>query len=168
MSALAATPSASTSPIQSQLLLWSAAGLLATANFLAVLDMTIANVSVPNIAGNLGVSSSQGLWVITSYSVAEAITVPLTGWFAARFGALRVFCTAMVGFGVFSALCGISQSLEMLVLFRLLQGVSGGPLIPLSQTLLLAIFPKKQQPIALALWSMTTLIAPVIGPILGG
>src|SRR5215510_13265355 len=170
MTALAATPSSpsSSAPVQSQLLLWSAAGLLATADFLAVLDITIANVSVPNIAGNLGVSSSQGLWVITSYSVAEAITVPLTGWLAARFGALRVFCTAMAGFGLFSALCGLSQSLETLVLFRVLQGVSGGPLIPLSQTLLLAIFPKKQQPIALALWSMTTLIAPVVGPILGG
>ena len=170
MTSLAATASSSSSnaPVQSPLLLWSAAGLLATANFLAVLDITIANVSVPNIAGNLGVSSSQGLWVITSYAVAEAITVPLTGWLAGRFGALRVFCTAMAGFGLFSALCGLSTSLEMLVLFRVLQGVAGGPLIPLSQTLLLLIFPKKQQPVALALWSMTTLIAPIVGPILGG
>ena len=170
MTSLAATSSSSSSsaPVQSKLLLWSAAGLLATANFLAVLDITIANVSVPNIAGNLGVSSSQGLWVITSYAVAEAITVPLTGWLAGRFGALRVFCTAMAGFGLFSALCGLSTSLEMLVLFRVLQGVAGGPLIPLSQTLLLLIFPKKQQPVALALWSMTTLIAPIVGPILGG
>ena len=83
-----------------------------------MLDITIANVSVPNIAGNLGVSSSQGLWVITSYAVAEAITVPLTGWLASRFGALRVFSVAMFGFGLFSALCGLSTSLEMLVLFR--------------------------------------------------
>ena len=166
MTAHAATPQAA--PVLSPLLLWSAAGLLATANFLAVLDITIANVSVPNIAGNLGVSSSQGLWVITSYAVAEAITVPLTGWLAGRFGALRVFTTAMFGFGLFSALCGLSTSLEMLVFFRIMQGFAGGPLIPLSQTLLLLIFPKKQQPIALALWSMTTLIAPIVGPILGG
>jgi DHA2 family multidrug resistance protein len=168
MSALAAAPSSSGSLAHSPLLLWSAAGLLAAANFLAVLDITIANVSVPNIAGNLGVSSSQGLWVITSYAVAEAITVPLTGWLARRFGTLRVFVSAMAGFGLFSALCGLSNSLGMLVLFRVLQGFAGGPLIPLSQTLLLQIFPKKQQPIALALWAMTTLIAPVVGPILGG
>jgi len=148
--------------------LWSAAGLLAVANFLAVLDMTIANVSVPNISGSLGVSSSQGLWVITSYAVAEAITVPLTGWLAGRFGALRVFVTAMFCFGVNSALCGLSPSFGALVFFRVLQGFSGGPLMPLSQTLLLHIFPKKQQPAALALWSVTTLVAPVLGPILGG
>src|SRR5262249_13233213 len=85
-----------------------AAILLASANFIAVLDMTIANVSVPSIAGSLGISASQGTWIITSYSVAEAIIVPLTGWLAARFGAVRVFTTAMVLFGGFSALCGVS------------------------------------------------------------
>src|SRR5262247_1088972 len=95
-----------------------AAIMLASANFIAVLDMTIANVSVPNIAGSLGISSSQGTWVITSYAVAEAIVVPLTGWLAARFGAVRVFATAMVLFGAFSALCGISGSLSLLVLGR--------------------------------------------------
>jgi len=155
-------------PALSGTILWTAAGLLAIANFLAVLDMTIANVSVPNISGNLGVASSQGLWVITSYAVAEAITVPLTGWLAGRFGALRVFVTAMFAFGVNSALCGLAPSFEALVFFRVLQGFSGGPLMPLSQTLLLHIFPKKQQPAALALWSVTTLVAPVLGPILGG
>jgi MFS transporter, DHA2 family, multidrug resistance protein len=148
--------------------LWTAGILLAAANFLAVLDVTIANVSVANISGSLGVSNSQGLWVITSYAVAEAITVPLTGWLAGRFGAVRVFIAAMLGFGLFSALCGLSTSLEMLVLFRVLQGFAGGPLMPLSQTLLLHIFPKQQQPMALALWAMTTLVAPVLGPILGG
>ena len=142
--------------------------LLATANFLAVLDTTIANVSVQNIAGDLGVSSSQGAWVITSYAVAEAICVPLTGWLAGRFGAVRVFVTAMVGFGVCSALCGLAPSLGALVLFRVLQGMFGGPLLPLSQTLLMHIFPKKQLPAAMALWVVTTLTAPVAGPILGG
>src|ERR1700754_4728599 len=87
-------------------LLWTTGILLAAANFLAVLDMTIANVSVPNIAGGLGASTSQGTWVLTSYSVAEAIIVPLTGWLAGRFGTVRVFITAMAGFGVCSALCG--------------------------------------------------------------
>ena len=149
-------------------LLWFAAIVLAAANFIAVLDMTIANVSVPNIAGSLGISSSQGTWVITSYSVAEAIIVPLTGWLAGRFGAVRVFSTAMALFGGFSAMCGLSGSLGMLVAGRVLQGLSGGVLMPLSQTLLLRIFPKEKAPAAMALWAMTTLVAPILGPILGG
>jgi len=149
-------------------MLWFAAVMLAMANFIAVLDMTIANVSMPSIAGGLGISASQGTWVITSYSVAEAILVPLTGWLAGRFGAVRVFTTAMTMFGVFSALCGISTSLEMLVFGRIMQGLSGGSLMPLSQTLLLRVFPKERAPAAMALWAMTTLVAPVLGPILGG
>lgn len=149
-------------------LLWLVAIVLAGANFIAVLDMTIANVSVPNIAGSLGISSSQGTWVITCYAVAEAITVPLTGWLAARFGAVRVFTTAIGCFGLFSALCGFANSFTMLVIGRILQGVAGGPLIPLSQTLLLRIFPKEKAAAATALWAMTTLVAPILGPILGG
>jgi MFS transporter, DHA2 family, multidrug resistance protein len=149
-------------------MLWLVAIVLAGANFIAVLDMTIANVSVPNIAGSLGISSSQGTWVITCYSVAEAITVPLTGWLASRFGAVRVFTTAMGCFGLFSALCGFANSFTMLVIGRILQGIAGGPLIPLSQTLLLRIFPKEKAAAATALWAMTTLVAPILGPILGG
>ena len=131
-------------------MLWLAAVVLAAANFIAVLDMTIANVSVASIAGSLGISTSQGTWVITSYSVAEAIIVPLTGWLAGRFGAVRVFCSAMMLFGTFSAVCGLSQSLGMLVFGRVMQGLSGGPLMPLSQTLLLRIFPKDKAPAATA------------------
>ncbi|MFT3849858.1 MAG: DHA2 family efflux MFS transporter permease subunit [Propionivibrio sp.] len=149
-------------------MLWAAAIILAAANFIAVLDMTIANVSVPNISGALGATTSQGTWVITSYAVAEAITVPLTGWLAARFGAVRVFVVAMALFGAFSALCGTSTSLGMLVFARICQGFAGGPLMPLSQTLLLRIFPKEKAAAAIGLWSMTTLVAPVLGPILGG
>ncbi|WP_211364159.1 DHA2 family efflux MFS transporter permease subunit [Propionivibrio limicola] len=149
-------------------MLWAAALVLAAANFIAVLDMTIANVSVPNIAGGLGATTSQGTWVITSYAVAEAITVPLTGWLAARFGAVRVFVVSMTLFGIFSALCGLSGSLGMLVFARICQGLAGGPLMPLSQTLLLRIFPKEKAAAAIGLWSMTTLVAPVLGPILGG
>jgi MFS transporter, DHA2 family, multidrug resistance protein len=149
-------------------MLWLVAIVLAGANFIAVLDMTIANVSVPNIAGSLGISSSQGTWVITCYAVAEAITVPLTGWLASRFGAVRVFTTAIACFGLFSALCGFANSFAMLVVGRILQGVAGGPLIPLSQTLLLRIFPKEKAAAATALWAMTTLVAPILGPILGG
>jgi DHA2 family multidrug resistance protein len=148
--------------------LWLTAILLATANFMAMLDMTIANVSVPTISGSLGISSSQGTWVITSYAVAEAIVVPLTGWLAGRFGAVRVFTSAIVLFGAFSAMCGMAASLGVLVAGRILQGLAGGLLMPLSQMLLLRIFPKEKAPVAMALWAMTTLVAPVLGPILGG
>lgn len=149
-------------------MLWIAALILAAGNFIAVLNMTITNVAVPTIAGNLGISGSQGTWVITSYAVAEAITVPLTGWLSSRFGAVRVFLSSMLLFGIGSLLCGFSTSLSMLVAFRIMQGLCGGPLMPLSQTLLLRIFPKEKEAAAIALWSMTTLVAPVVGPILGG
>lgn len=148
--------------------LWFAAFLIASANFMSVLDMTIANVSIPTIAGSLGVTPSQGTWVISSYAVAEAIIVPLTGWLAARFGAVRAFLWAMGLFGLMSAFCGLATSLEMLVVARTLQGLAGGPLMPLSQTLLLRIFPPEKAGLAIMIWAMTTLIAPVIGPILGG
>ena len=142
--------------------------LLAIGNFMVVLDMTIANVSVPNVAGGLAVAPNQGAWVITSYSVAEAIVVPLTGWLASRFGAVKVFVAGMVGFGVCSALCGIAPSLAFLVTFRVLQGVCGGPIMPMSQTLMMRIFPPQQRGQAMGLWSMTTVVAPIAGPILGG
>ncbi len=148
--------------------LWIAGFLLALANFMVVLDITIANVAVPNIAGGLAVSPDQGTWVITSYSVAEAITVPLTGWLAQRFGGVRVFCVAMVSFGACSALCGLAPSLGVLVVFRVLQGLSGGPMMPLSQTLMRRIFPQRLQPMALGLWGMTTVVGPIVGPLLGG
>ena len=141
---------------------------LAMANFLAILDTTIANVSVSNIAGSLGTSTSQGTYVITSYAVAEAISVPLTGWLSSRFGALRVFVTCLIMFGIFSTLCGMATSMNMLVLFRVFLGFSGGPLMPLSQTLMMRIFPRDKSHAAIGIWSMTTLVAPIMGPILGG
>lgn len=141
---------------------------LALANFVVVLDTTIANVSVPHIAGGLAISPTQGTWVITSYSVADAISVPLTGWLAARFGTVRWFIMSLIGFGIFSILCGLSSSLPMLVVFRICQGLSGGPLMPLSQMLLLRIFPKDKAGAAMGLWAMTTVCAPIAGPILGG
>ncbi len=149
-------------------MLWVGGIVLALANFVAVLNMTIANVTVPNIAGALGAGSSQGTWVITSYAVAEAITVPLTGWLSGRFGAVRLFCISVVLFGFFSLLCGMSTSLGMLLGMRVLQGMAGGPLLALSQTLLLRIFPKDKSMQAMGLWAMTTLLAPVVGPVLGG
>ncbi|TCM67543.1 DHA2 family multidrug resistance protein [Acinetobacter calcoaceticus] len=148
--------------------LFLAAFVLALANFMVVLDMTIANVSVPHITGSLAVSSSQGTWVITSYAVAEAICVPLTGWLAARFGPVRVFSACLIGFTVFSILCGLSNSLAMLVICRIGQGLFGGPIMPLSQTLMMRIFPPEKHAQAMGIWAMTTVVGPILGPILGG
>ncbi len=148
--------------------LGAAAVALALANFVVVLDTTIANVSVPHIAGGLAVSPSQGTWVITSYAVADAISVPLTGWLASRFGSVRTFLMGLAGFGLFSLLCGLSSTLGMLVACRIAQGLCGGPLMPLSQTLLMRIFPQERRPAALGIWASTTTAAPILGPILGG
>lgn len=148
--------------------LFITAFLLALANFIVILDMTVANVSIAHIAGSLAISTTEGTYVITSYAVAEAISVPLTGWLSKRFGILRVFTTCMFLFGFFSMVCGASTTLSMLVMGRICQGFVGGPLMPLSQTLLMSIFPKDQQHTAIGLSAMTTLIAPVMGPILGG
>jgi MFS transporter, DHA2 family, multidrug resistance protein len=148
--------------------LYAAAILIGLGNFLVVLDTTIANVSIPTIAGNLGVSATQGTWVITSYAVAEAITVPLTGWLAKRFGAQSTFIACYLAFAVISLLCGLSGSLGMLLGMRVLLGLFGGPIMPLSQMLLLRIFPKEKATLATVIWAMTTLIGPVAGPILGG
>lgn len=145
-----------------------AALAIGLANFLVVLDTTIANVSVPTIAGALGVSSSQGTWVITSYAVAEAITVPLTGWLTRRFGAQRVFVTCFFAFAVLQLICGLASSLGMLIGGRVLLGLFGGPLMPLSQMLLLRIFPPEKATAATIIWAMTTLVGPIAGPILGG
>ncbi len=141
---------------------------LAAAAFMQVLDSTIANVAIPTIAGNLGASSSQGTWVITSFGVANAIALPLTGWLAKRFGQVRLFLWATALFVLASFLCGISTSLEMLVVFRVLQGAVAGPMIPLSQSLLLSNYPFAKRGMALSLWSMTVVVAPIFGPILGG
>jgi DHA2 family multidrug resistance protein len=141
---------------------------LSLANFMVVLDMTIANVSVPNIAGGLAVSPQEGTWVITSYAVAEAITVPLSGWLAQRFGAARVFVIAIGMFGLCSLLCGLAPSLGALVVFRILQGLSGGPMMPMSQTLLQRLVPPRLRGQTMGLWAMTTLVAPIMGPVLGG
>ena len=149
-------------------MLWVGAIVLALANFLAVLNMTIANVTQPNMAGALGAGSSQGTWIITAYAVAEAISVPLTGWLSSRFGAIKVFTLSVFLFGVFSLMCGVSTSIGMLLLMRVFQGFAGGPLLALSQTLLLRIFPKEKAMQAMGLWAMTTLLAPVVGPVLGG
>ena len=133
-----------------------------------VLDTSIANVSIPAISGDMGVSSSQGTWVITSFAVANAIAVPLTGWLTVRFGQVKLFALSTLLFIIASWLCGLAPNIESLIVFRVLQGLVAGPLIPLSQTLLLASYPRARAGTALAMWSMTTLVAPVAGPLLGG
>ena len=141
---------------------------LALATFMQVLDTTIANVSIPTIAGYLGVSSDQGTWIITSFAVANGVSVPLTGWLMRRFGVVRTFVISVVLFTAASFLCGISTNMTELILFRVLQGAVSGPIIPGSQALLLTLFPENRKGTALAIWSMTTLVAPICGPILGG
>jgi DHA2 family multidrug resistance protein len=141
---------------------------LAISTFMYVLDSSIANVSLPAIAGDLGVSPAQGTWVITSFAVANGIAVPLTGWLTQRFGAVRLFTTCVLLFVVTSWLCGLAPTLDLLIIARVLQGLVAGPLIPLSQALLLASYPPALAGSALAFWSMTILVAPITGPLLGG
>jgi MFS transporter, DHA2 family, multidrug resistance protein len=141
---------------------------LSLATFIEVLDSTVTNVAVPSIAGDLGVANTQGTWVISSYSAAAAIAVPLTGWVARRLGETRLFLTAILLFTLTSLACGLSSDIHMLVLCRALQGLCSGPMVPLSQTLLMRAFPPARRTLALALWAMTVLLAPILGPVVGG
>jgi DHA2 family multidrug resistance protein len=162
----AARPTAYAPLTGSQLVLGTVALSLAT--FMNVLDSSIANVSIPAIAGDLGVSPSQGTWVITSFAVANAIAVPLTGWLTQRFGQVRLFTASVILFVIASWLCGLAPNMATLIAFRVLQGFVAGPMIPLSQTLLLASYPAAKAGTAMAMWAMTVLVAPVAGPLLGG
>jgi DHA2 family multidrug resistance protein len=148
--------------------LWVTALALALGTFMQVLDTTIANVSLPTIAGNLGASTDQATWVITSFTVANGIGVPLTGWLMNRYGVVRVFAASVLAFTAASLLCGMAWNLSSLVAFRVVQGAVSGPMIPGSQALLLSIFPRARRATALGLWSVTTLLAPICGPLLGG
>ena len=141
---------------------------LSLATFMNVLDSSIANVSIPAISGDMGVSPGQGTWVITSFAVANAISVPLTGWLTQRFGQVRLFTMSILLFVIASWLCGLAPNIGTLIAFRVLQGLVAGPMIPLSQTLLLASYPKAKAGMAMAMWAMTVLVAPVAGPLLGG
>src|SRR5216117_2930778 len=141
---------------------------LSLATFMNVLDTSIANVSIPAMAGDLSVSPDQGTWVITSFGVANAISLPLTGWLTQRYGQVRLFTASVLLFVLASFLCDLAPSLGLLILFRVIQGAVAGPMIPLSQSLLLSSYPKEKSGTALALWSITTLVAPVVGPLLGG
>jgi DHA2 family multidrug resistance protein len=154
-------------PLEGPARVWGTIALSA-ATFMNVLDTSIANVSLPAISGDLGVSATQGTWVITSFAVANAIAVPLTGWLTQRFGQVRLFMASVLLFIISSWLCGLAPNMTMLIAFRALQGFVAGPMIPLSQTLLLSSYPRAKAGLAMAMWSITTLVAPVMGPLLGG
>ena len=141
---------------------------LALATFMQVLDTTIANVSLPTIAGNMGVSVNQSTWVITSFAVSQAIGLPLTGFLARRFGEVRVFVWCTLLFVLASFACGVAQSMGMLIFFRVVQGAMCGPMYPVTQSLMISVYPAAKRGMALALISMVTVVAPVVGPILGG
>ena len=143
---------------------------LATAlsTFMEVLDTTIANVAVPTISGAMGVSAREGTSIISSYSLAAAIAVPLTGWLARRFGEVRLMITSVLLFTLFSVLCGLAPNYSMLVFFRLMQGLVSGPMVPLGQSIMMNSYPPEKRGMAMAFWAMTVVIAPVIGPVLGG
>ncbi|MDE2419280.1 MAG: DHA2 family efflux MFS transporter permease subunit [Burkholderiales bacterium] len=164
MSAPAYTP---LPPLQGSARMWGTIALSA-ATFMNVLDSSIANVSLPAIAGDLGVSPNQGTWVITSFGVANAISLPLTGWLSQRFGQVRLFVTSVLLFVLTSWLCGLAPNMSVLIGLRAAQGFVAGPMMPLAQALLLSSYPPAMAGIAMALWAMTTLVAPVMGPLLGG
>jgi MFS transporter, DHA2 family, multidrug resistance protein len=138
------------------------------ASLMQALDTTIANVALPYIQGSVAASQDQIAWVLTSYIAAAAIMTPPTGFLAARFGVKRLFLASIAGFTVASMLCGMAQSLLQIVLFRVLQGVFGAALIPLSQTVLFSVYPKERQGFAMALWGVAVMAGPVLGPVLGG
>ena len=141
---------------------------LALASFMQVLDTTIANVSLPTISGNLGGSANQATWVITSFAVSTAIALPLTGWLARRFGERKLFMWSTMAFVIASFLCGLANSMGLLVAARALQGLVAGPMYPVTQALLLSIYPPARRGQAIAQMAMVTVVAPIAGPILGG
>src|SRR6202035_3652339 len=131
---------------------------LALGTFMQVLDTTIANVSIPTISGNLGVSPDQGTWVITLFAMSNGVSVPLTGWLMGRYGVVKTFAASVALFTFASFLCGVAWNLPSLLAFRVLQGAVSGPMIPGSQALLISIFAPSRRGFALAIWSMTTLV----------
>jgi len=147
---------------------WLIAVVVALAAFMEVLDTSIANVALPYMAGNLGASNDQSTWVLTSYLVSNAIILPMTGWLAGAFGRKRFFMSCLGIFTVSSLLCGVAPSLSFLLLFRVLQGAGGGGLQPMAQAILADTFPPEKRGLAFALYGITAIMAPTIGPTLGG
>src|SRR5438093_1253163 len=147
---------------------WLIAVVVAMAAFMEVLDTSIANVALPYMAGNLGASNDESTWVLTSYLVSNAVVLPISGWFATVLGRKRFFMTCLTIFTLSSLLCGIAPSLGAIILFRVLQGAGGGGLQPVAQSILADTFPPQQRGLAFALYGITTIIAPTVGPTLGG
>jgi DHA2 family multidrug resistance protein len=147
---------------------WVVAVAVMFATFMEVLDTTVVNVSLPHIAGSLSASIDEATWALTSYLVANAIILPLTGWLANHFGRKRLLMLAVAGFTLSSVLCGLSTSLPMLVVFRLMQGATGGAMQPISQAVLLEAFPPRDRGKAMGFWGLGIVVAPILGPVLGG
>jgi MFS transporter, DHA2 family, multidrug resistance protein len=147
---------------------WLIAVVVAMAAFMEVLDTSIANVALPYMAGSLGATNEQSTWVLTSYLVSNAVVLPLSGWFASLLGRKRFFMTCLVVFTVSSLLCGLAPSLGAIILFRIFQGTGGGGLQPMAQAILADVFPPEKRGLAFALYGVTAIIAPTIGPTLGG
>ena len=138
------------------------------ATFMEILDTTVVNVAVPHIAGNMGATVEEGTWVVTSYLVSNAIILPLSGWLANRFGRRRILLSCVTGFTLTSLLCGMATSMDSLIFFRVLQGLTGGGLQPLAQAVLLETFPPKRHGSAMAAFGLGIILAPILGPTLGG
>jgi MFS transporter, DHA2 family, multidrug resistance protein len=147
---------------------WIVAIAVMFATFMEVLDTTVVNVSLPHIAGNLSATIDESTWVLTSYLVANAIVLPLTGWLASHFGRKRLLMTSVTGFTIASLLCGLAPNLPLLVTFRLIQGATGGAMQPLSQAVLLEAFPPQDRGRAMGFWGLGIVVAPILGPVLGG
>jgi MFS transporter, DHA2 family, multidrug resistance protein len=147
---------------------WIVAVAVMTATFMEVLDTTVVNVSLPHIAGNLSATVDESTWALTSYLVANAIVLPLTGWLANHFGRKRLLMTSVAGFTVSSFLCGLAPNLPLLILFRVIQGCTGGALQPISQAVLLEAFRPEERGRAMGFWGLGIVVAPILGPVLGG
>jgi DHA2 family multidrug resistance protein len=147
---------------------WIVAISVMLGTFMEVLDTTVVNVSLPHIAGNLSASTDEATWVLTSYLVSNAIVLPLTGWLANRFGRRNLLLLSVTGFTLFSFLCGVAPNLPALIIFRVLQGATGGGLQPLSQAILMEAFPPEKRASAMAFWALGIVVAPMLGPVLGG
>src|SRR6201993_3391835 len=147
---------------------WIVAVAVMFGTFMEVLDTTVVNVSLPHIAGNLSASVDEAAWALTSYLVANAIVLPITGWLANFFGRKRTLLAAVFGFTAASFLCGLATSLPMLIFFRVVQGATGGALQPLSQAVMLEAFPPQDRGKAMAFWGLGIVVAPMLGPVIGG
>src|ERR1700748_2755957 len=147
---------------------WTIAMVVTMATFMEVLDTSIANVALPHIAGSLSISEDEATWVLTSYLVANAIVLPISAWLSTKFGRKRFYMTCVAIFGISSLMCGFAPNLPMLVLFRVLQGLGGGGLAPTEQAILADTFPPAKRGMAFAVYAMAVVLAPAVGPTLGG